>query len=219
MADKARAYEGENITVTYSLKRCIHAAECVHNLGAVFDPERRPWVDPDQASADQLADVIMKCPSGALQFKRKDDGAEEPVPEQNTVSIDPDGPIYLSGNIEVKLPDGSMHADTRVALCRCGASRNKPFCDNSHLEEGFKHDASFNQIAVRPERDGYAGTVLQVMPARNGPLLFQGPLVLVGPGKSVRGRQTALCRCGNSNNKPFCDGMHSRVGFSSEPGE
>ena len=214
MADKLRAYEGKDITVTYSVRRCIHAAECVHGLGAVFDPKRRPWVDPDQAPADHLAEVILRCPSGALSFERKDGGAAEPIPEANTVTVAADGPLYLHGNVEVTLPDGSVHQDTRVALCRCGESQNKPFCDNSHLKAEFKDAAVFQKVTAKPDTNG--GGVLTVKPARNGPLLVQGPLELVGVEESVRGSQAALCRCGQSNNKPFCDVTHNKVGFASE---
>ncbi len=214
MADKLRAYEGKDITVTYSLRRCIHAAECVHGLGAVFDPERRPWVDPDQAPVDELADVILRCPSGALRFDRKDGGAAEPIPEDNTVTVAADGPLYLHGNVELTLPDGSVHQDTRVALCRCGDSKNKPFCDNSHLKAEFKDASVFQKVMVKPDTNG--GGALAVKPARNGPFLIQGPLNLVGAEETVRGAQAALCRCGHSNNKPFCDGTHNKIGFESE---
>ena len=215
MADRVRAYEGEDITVTYSLRRCIHAEECVHGLPGVFDPERRPWIDPNQAAADDLAEVVLRCPTGALHFTRKDGGPEERPPDTNTITVDPDGPLYLHGALEVKLADGSMHADTRVALCRCGATKNKPFCDNSHKTIGFKDPGRFQEVKARPPKDD-AGGPLKVQPARNGPLLVQGPLELVGSEESVRGRQAALCRCGGSANKPFCDGTHNKIGFTTE---
>lgn len=215
MADKIRSYEGEDITVTFSLRRCIHAEECVHGLPGVFDPKRRPWIDPDQASADALAEVVSRCPTGALQFTRTDGVVEEAIPGQNTVSIDPDGPLYIHGNIEVTLPDGSVHTDTRVALCRCGATENKPFCDNSHTKIEFKDPGRFQQVKVRPQQAD-AGGLLKVQPARNGPLLVQGPFELVDSEERVLGSQAALCRCGGSSNKPFCDGMHNKIGFASE---
>ncbi|MCH8961853.1 MAG: CDGSH iron-sulfur domain-containing protein [Bacteroidetes bacterium] len=215
MADKIRSYEGEDITVTYSVRRCIHAEECVRGLPGVFDPNRRPWIDPDQAAADELAGVVMLCPTGALQFTRKDGGVEEPIPDQNTVTIDPDGPLYLHGNIEITLPDGSVHTDTRVALCRCGATQNRPFCDNSHAKIEFKDPGRFQRVQVRPQKDA-AGGPLKVRLSHNGPLLIQGPLELVGSEERVRGGQVVLCRCGGSANKPFCDGTHNKIGFTSE---
>jgi len=215
MADKVRSYEGEDIVVTYSLRRCIHAEECVHGLPAVFDPNRRPWIDSDQASADELAEVILRCPTGALQFTRKDGGAEESIPDQNAITINPDGPLYVYGNIEITLPDGSVHTDTRVALCRCGATKNQPFCDNSHKDIEFKDPGRFQQVKLKPQKDDTGGP-LKIQPARNGPLLVQGPLELIGSEARARGSQAALCRCGGSGNKPFCDGTHNKIGFSSE---
>jgi CDGSH-type Zn-finger protein/uncharacterized Fe-S cluster protein YjdI len=212
MANPAKAYEGEDITVTYSARRCIHAAECVHGLGAVFGPERRPWIAPDAAPADQLAEVILRCPSGALHFRRKDGGAEEAIPAANTVTVGPDGPLYLRGNLDVEMPDGATHPDTRAALCRCGASANKPFCDNSHLTVEFKNDAVFQKVVVKSAEDGADGP-LTVTPSRNGPYLLQGPFELIGAEASVRGIRATLCRCGGSANKPFCDGTHNKIGF------
>ena len=213
MAEHVKFYEGDDITVTYGVRRCIHAAECVHGLGAVFNPQNRPWVDPDRASADELAEVIHRCPTGALHYRRKDGGAEESTPTTNTVTIDPDGPLFVKGDLAVTMPDGSAHTDTRVALCRCGASKNKPFCDNSHLKAEFKDPATFQDVKIKPDPDGTSG-VLKVQPARNGPLLLQGPLDLISTDASVHGIQAALCRCGGSANKPFCDGTHNTIGFT-----
>ena len=213
MADKIRSYEGKDIVVTFNSRRCIHAEECVHGLPAVFDPNRRPWIDSDQASADELAEVVLRCPTGALQFTRKDGGAEESIPDQNAITIDPDGPLYVYGNVEITLPDGSVHTDTRVALCRCGATKNQPFCDNSHKDIAFKDPGHFQQVKLKPQEDDTGGP-LKIQPARNRPLLVQGPLELVGAEASAHGSQAALCRCGKSGNKPFCDGTHNKIGFS-----
>ncbi|MFQ5568127.1 MAG: CDGSH iron-sulfur domain-containing protein [Rhodothermales bacterium] len=216
MADKVLKYEGEDVIVAYNVRRCIHMAECVHGLPAVFDPERRPWVRPDEAAADPLTEVVTRCPTGALQFTRKDGGPEEAVPDQNTVTVDPDGPLFVRGDIEIVMPDGSvLLRETRVALCRCGASNNKPFCDNSHGNIDFQDSGVFREVRVKSEKEGEDG-LLRVRPSRNGPLLVQGPLDLIGAEERVRGSQAALCRCGASSNKPFCDGTHNTIGFTSE---
>jgi hypothetical protein len=111
----------------------------VRGLPAVFDPDRRPWIDPNAASAEEIVAVVQRCPTGALHFTRKDGGAAESEPEENTIMLVPDGPLYLRGNIEIQHPDGMvlLH-DTRVALCRCGASKAKPFCDGSHTQISFQ---------------------------------------------------------------------------------
>ena len=137
-----RRYTGEAIDVTYDADRCIHAAECVRGLPAVFDTDRRPWILPSGASADAIAAVIEKCPSGALHYTRHDGGAAESPPEQTTIRPVPGGPLYVHGFVQLRAADGSLLVeDTRMALCRCGQSGNKPFCDNSHIGTHFDDGA------------------------------------------------------------------------------
>ena len=212
MDEKIRAYEGDDVIVRYSVRRCIHAEECVHGLPGVFDPQQRPWIDPDGAPADAVAEVILRCPTGALHFERKDGGAEEPIPADNTIRVAPDGPLYVHGDLEITSPDGTvLLRETRAALCRCGASSIKPFCDNSHKEIDFRDAGRFDEVKVKPAQD--ADGPLRVQLAKNGPLICTGPLERVGADDAVRGGRTALCRCGQSSNKPFCDGTHNRIGF------
>jgi uncharacterized Fe-S cluster protein YjdI/CDGSH-type Zn-finger protein len=134
-----KEYRGEDIVVIWEPAFCIHVANCLAGLPDVFDASRRPWVEPDLASADEVAKVVMTCPTGALHFRRLDDGAEEPEPPETTVQVRPNGPVYLHGKIRIEDADGNLiREDTRVALCRCGGSANKPFCDGTHRTNGFK---------------------------------------------------------------------------------
>jgi len=136
---KIREYDGDGIVVRYDALRCIHAAECVKGLRSVFNPKNRPWVDASAAAADEVADVVARCPTGALKFERTDGGAQETPPKEQSVRLVPDGPLYVHGRIQVEDADGRVIAtENRVALCRCGASENKPFCDNSHKRVGFE---------------------------------------------------------------------------------
>ena len=138
MKSKTLHYSGERAAVSYDVRRCIHAAECVHGLPDVFDPGRKPWIDPDRAEAEQLLQVIMRCPTGALHLERSDDEHAEPTPERNTAIVERNGPVYLRGDLEIVTGEGEVLVrDTRIALCRCGASANKPFCDGSHVRVGF----------------------------------------------------------------------------------
>jgi len=126
------------IEITYDAHRCIHAAECIRGLPAVFDSGRRPWIVPSAASADEIANVIARCPSGALHFIRRDGGASETPELPTTIVPTPGGPYYVRGLIHLESADGSsVFEDIRMALCRCGQSHNKPFCDNSHFYAGF----------------------------------------------------------------------------------
>ena len=209
----SKSYPGKGITVSYDAGRCIHAAECVKGLPRVFDPQRKPWIDPSRAEADEVAAVVPRCPTGALHFTRQDGGPEESVPAANTVTVAPDGPLYLHGNIRVQDMEGrTLLQDTRVALCRCGASGNRPLCDGSHTKVGFQDSGNELKQWLKGEGDGQGP--LQVTVVKDGPFTLEGPLSLIGAdGSAARGGRGALCRCGASGNKPFCDGSHSRVGF------
>lgn len=211
MKTKPHAYEGEKVTVTYDLARCIHAAECVRGLPEVFNPKRKPWVEPDKADPDELLLVVERCPSGALKASRKDGGAPAPGPGVNTATVEPNGPLFVRGELHVQV-GGVEVKDTHAALCRCGNSKNKPFCDGSHAGAGFTDDGSLGSLKAETSREDGA---LQIKPVQNGPILTSGPLDIYGAGQAepVRCSRSALCRCGSSNNKPFCDGAHKAAGF------
>jgi CDGSH-type Zn-finger protein/uncharacterized Fe-S cluster protein YjdI len=214
MKSKVRTYEAEDIGVHYDVKRCIHAERCVHGLPDVFDPDRRPWIDPTEASPDAIAEVIGRCPTGALHFTRTDGGAPEAVPDENTVTLNNDGPLYVRGDVTIVTPDGTeVLRDTRVALCRCGKTENKPLCDNSH-RDGFSAPGTLGTGGVK---NGAREGGLRITLSQNGPLLLEGPVTIIdAEGQEHRsGSKAALCRCGGSQNKPFCDGTHKKNGFQS----
>jgi uncharacterized Fe-S cluster protein YjdI len=140
--DHARTYANAAIEVRWEPRLCIHTRHCVDGLGAVFDPKARPWVQVDAASADRIAETVATCPTGALAFRRLDGGPEEDVPAETTIEPQPDGPLFLRGRLRIVDADGALVREaTRVALCRCGGSANKPFCDGTHREIGFTSDA------------------------------------------------------------------------------
>jgi CDGSH-type Zn-finger protein/uncharacterized Fe-S cluster protein YjdI len=215
---KIRTYHGEKIEVTYDRSRCIHAAECVRGLPVVFDTQQRPWVQPDAGSADKIAAVVGRCPSGALQFTRHDGGSTEVAPAKNVITPTPDGPLYLHGEIEILDSEGKVIlSDTRLALCRCGASGNKPFCDGTHYQVAFQDPGVLQENSLGSNEATLNGK-LQVRPTPNGPLLLQGEVEVCGAtGQTCfSGNKGALCRCGGSQNKPFCDGTHVQLGFEAE---
>jgi CDGSH-type Zn-finger protein len=188
------------------------------NLPTVFEPGRRPWVDATQASADAVARVTMRCPTGSLHFERHDGGSPEPVPGANTVLVSRNGPAYLRGDIELVDEQGSVRLrDTRVALCRCGLSGNRPLCDNAHRDAGFRERGEVTSTE-RVEDPGAEGSRLRVIARKDGPLELQGPFAITGADRKtmLAGTRTKLCRCGHSSEKPFCDGTHKRIGFKSD---
>jgi uncharacterized Fe-S cluster protein YjdI len=134
-----KKYTARDVAVSYDARLCIHARRCVEGLPSVFDPEARPWIRPDHADAGAIADVIRRCPTGALQLEPLTSvRPEEPDPDV-TVTMERDGPLYMRG--AARLEDGKGDAwetGARFALCRCGGSGNKPFCDGTHRTMGFE---------------------------------------------------------------------------------
>jgi uncharacterized Fe-S cluster protein YjdI/CDGSH-type Zn-finger protein len=133
-----RRYLGTDIEVSFDSDLCIHARECVRGLPAVFDRDRRPWVLADNAPADEVGTVIERCPTGALQYHRRDGHPDEQTALVTTVTPVENGPLAVRGALALRHEDGSLERLPRAALCRCGHSKNKPFCDGSHLELGFR---------------------------------------------------------------------------------
>jgi uncharacterized Fe-S cluster protein YjdI len=136
--DVLRDYEGKGIVVHWEPKLCIHAANCIRGLPGVFDPNARPWVTVDAAGADDIGAAIRTCPTGALRYERTDGPAQELPDVPTTVQPLRNGPLLVRGDIRVVAVDGNVRAATRVVLCRCGSSQNKPYCDLSHLVAGFE---------------------------------------------------------------------------------
>lgn len=143
MKEKVISYKSENITITYEPDICIHAAECVSGLPEVFDINKKPWVNVKAASPEKIIETIKKCPSGALKYEsnKKTNNDEEIKMEKTKITIMPDGPIMLEGNLTVNKMSGENIKDAeKMFLCRCGASANKPFCDGKHKAAEFKAD-------------------------------------------------------------------------------
>jgi CDGSH-type Zn-finger protein len=176
----------------------------------VFVPNAQgEWIHPDSAEPEEVAELAHLCPSGAIRYQRFDGGPEEVPPNVNLTRLRENGPLAVHAKLEL----GSADVGYRVTLCRCGASQNKPFCDGSHNAVGFRAsgEPETKPSEVLTQRDG----PLKVTPLPDGPLLFEGNLELVsGTGRTFnRLTRTKLCRCGQSSNKPYCDGTHLKVGF------
>ncbi len=213
--DRVHEFHGEGVTVTWSRRRCIHAAACVMNLPKVFAPGRRPWVDATRAPAETVAHVVAMCPTGALHGARSDGGTDEQPPTENSVLVTRNGPLYVHGQVEVRDDSGAVRlVDTRVALCRCGGSANQPLCDGAHLASGFRDAGTVHAGAALGDPIAPRAT-LRAQPEPQGPLVLEGPFTLSGSDRrtTLLGSAARLCRCGGSGNKPFCDGTHLREGF------
>jgi CDGSH-type Zn-finger protein/uncharacterized Fe-S cluster protein YjdI len=216
MANSLKLYPGQAVEVTWDKRLCIHVGECGRAGGGLFVSGREPWCEPDQVSADQAIDVVARCPTGALFFRRKDGGAEEEAPAVNTVTVANHGPLYLRGRLAIEgAPDDMAGVRFRAALCRCGHSKLKPFCDNSHEAAGFSDRGAVGQAGEGLSEEGGP---LEVKCLKDGPVVLYGNFTLyAASGRAAfRGTRAALCRCGDSKNKPFCDGTHRKNGFTTE---
>ncbi len=204
-------FDSKDITVTWSKRRCIHAADCVRGSLEVFEPGRKPWIEPGNDRADEVARIVRTCPTGALHYERHDGGAPETPDVETTVRAQRHGPLEIRGDLRVATPAGEI-VETRIALCRCGHTRNAPFCDGAH-----------HAIAFRDAGEVFEGRIgaaegagpLRITARANGPLKLVGPFTLVSADGRVRlaGGEVALCRCGRSRNRPFCDSSHQASDF------
>jgi CDGSH-type Zn-finger protein/uncharacterized Fe-S cluster protein YjdI len=212
---KLHRYPGKDYTITFDAARCIHSEECVHGLPQVFDPAAKPWINPGSASVQETTAVVHRCPSGALHVEPTDARFTEKPDAENTISLTANGPLYCRGDIRIVAESGeTLLTDMRVALCRCGASAHKPLCDNAHIGIGFTDAAT--PVPQELEAGGaQSGGPLTVTPHNNGPLQMTGAVRIMDAfGDTIyQGDDTWLCRCGGSQNKPFCDGTHKKIGF------
>jgi CDGSH-type Zn-finger protein/uncharacterized Fe-S cluster protein YjdI len=203
---------GKKLTLLFEAKKCIHSRFCVTGAPSVFIANiKGPWINPDAVSVESLVEIAHVCPSGAIRYERLDGVANEAAPPVNLIGIREAGPYAVRGDIRL---DGES-VNYRATLCRCGASKNKPYCDGSHHEVGFSAtgEPPTSAADMLPTRDG----PLEIDPEIDGPLQVRGNLEIIsGTGRVVsRVTQARLCRCGGSNTKPFCDGTHARIGFKS----
>lgn len=136
-----KEYTNGDITVVWQPDLCIHAKKCWQGLPEVFAPRERPWVNPEGATSANIAAQVDKCPSGALSYYYKTQGAAATATANTKVEVMKNGPLLVHGDIILKDKHGNETNKTKVtALCRCGQSANKPFCDGAHNTCGFKDE-------------------------------------------------------------------------------
>lgn len=204
--------KGRDVTILFDGEKCVHSRNCVLDRPDVFVPAvDGEWIYPDRASVAEIAMLAKNCPSGAIRYQINDKTKGEKAPLVNIIRIRENGPLAL--NAEIATDEGSL--GYRATLCRCGHSSRKPFCDGSHTAAEFTAtgEVAIQEFTALERRDG----VLLVTPLKNGPLQVKGNHELVtGTGKTTNKLEDSyLCRCGQSANKPYCDGSHARVGFTS----
>ncbi len=145
MPPRLQVYETSQIRVTFDPQRCIHSGRCLRALPAVFNISRARWIDPKAAAPDDVLAAVAQCPSGALRASLVTSvhrilpevevpaTAEPAAPGTVTITVERDGPLAIEGPVRIVDQEGKLLREgDRCVLCRCGRSRRKPFCDNSH---------------------------------------------------------------------------------------
>ena len=147
MSKETLKYTNDEVTVIWKPKVCIHSAICWKGLIEVFNPKERPWIKMDGATTEKIIEQVRRCPSGALSYylneeKAANEDANKVVAEAANmlkVEVTPNGPYLIKTECLIVHSDGREETKTgTVALCRCGASGNKPYCDGSHRKVGFQ---------------------------------------------------------------------------------
>jgi uncharacterized Fe-S cluster protein YjdI len=140
-------YTNEDITVVWKPNTCIHSTICWKGLIEVFNPKEKPWIKMDGATTDRIIEQVSQCPSGALSYYRNaaavaDEPADTVVAEAANIlkiEVTPNGPYLIKSECLIVHSDGREETKTgTVALCRCGNSSNKPWCDGTHRKTGFR---------------------------------------------------------------------------------
>ncbi len=139
-ADRRHDYVGKDITIHDNRGTCSHAGVCSDQLAAVFKLGKEPWIDPGGASAEQVITMVKRCPSGALSYSigqvEHRDQDRKPA-----ITVSKDGPYHVTGNVALESGSrGEGASEEHYTLCRCGASKNKPFCDGAHWDIKFTDD-------------------------------------------------------------------------------
>jgi CDGSH-type Zn-finger protein len=138
--DRRDNYVGEHITIHDNRSICAHAGYCTDNLKSVFKLGEEPWIDPDGATAEDVINTIKQCPSGALSYS-VDDVEYRDQDRPPVVRVAKDGHYVVTGGVElVGQAMGEGASREHYTLCRCGGSKNKPFCDGTHWHIGFSDD-------------------------------------------------------------------------------
>ena len=145
MAKETFKYSNGEVTVVWKPNVCIHSTLCWKGLISVFNPKEKPWIKMDGATTERIIEQVRKCPSGALSYylNNQEPAAENKVVAESAnimkVEVTPNGPYIIKTQCLIVHSDGREETKTgSVALCRCGQSANKPYCDGNHRRTGFE---------------------------------------------------------------------------------
>lgn len=135
---KTREYTNGAVTVVWKPELCIHSGICAKGLPDVFRPRVRPWVRIEKGTTADLINQVKRCPSGALSYYLNEAKENKPEASETKVEVLENGPLLVYGTLKVIGKDGTEEVKNKTtAFCRCGASKNKPYCDGTHSKNNF----------------------------------------------------------------------------------
>jgi len=177
---------------------------------AYMDDSAQPQAAPKPENLTTSAKALDRW----FAERQKQQGPTRLLEIPNEALVSSAGPLNLTGNIALVREDGSVTYANHLSLCRCGASKNKPICDERHLESEFLHSGRIHEASDAPRTERPSKITISII--KDGPITFKGRLRLHNNlGQECIKQRGSLCRCGQSANKPFCDGSHEKVGFRS----
>lgn len=139
MENIVKEYTNGEVTIVWKPNLCTHASFCWRELPEVFMPNKRPWVNPMGASTERIIKQIERCPSGALSYYMNNQKDKEMETKNDIeIQIHKNGPLFIAGNLTVVRDDKRENRPDGAAFCRCGKSKNQPYCDGSHMEQPFE---------------------------------------------------------------------------------
>ncbi len=135
---KIKKYIGTDINIFFDPNICSHSGLCIRKLPLVFNTKHRPWINVNEGTVKDIIEVVGKCPSGSLSYGFGDIPHCECKKEEAKIVIVKNGPFNIIGRIQLKDDFHTISSnDQHYCLCRCGKSKNQPFCDGTHIEENF----------------------------------------------------------------------------------
>jgi len=140
MSKEIQKYQKDDLGISYDQNICIHAANCVNEHPEIFNIDNKPWVNLDNATRQSLQDAVINCPSGALKILGDSETSQNNKAKITHINVLSQGPLIVKGNFNITDHDGNiLETKDKAALCRCGASQNKPFCDGTHNKIDFEN--------------------------------------------------------------------------------
>jgi len=179
------------------------------------DPARQ--AESSHTAQEESLTTSAKALDRWFRERQKNQGAPRLLEVPNEALVSNGGPLQLTGNITLVKEDGTVMYANHLTLCRCGSSRSKPTCDGQHLEREFLNPGKITEASEIPASPRPSKITISCI--KDGPITFRGRLRLHNQfGQECVKMRGSLCRCGQSANKPFCDGSHDRVGFKTRNG-